>query len=681
VLVDGAIVEVENAYKRLEEWNEAGRPGDFHVVRLQALKEVGPSVFFSLLVIAIAFMPVFTLLDQEGRLFKPLAYTKNFAMAIAALLAITLDPAIRMMFTRMDYVHFKPKWLSNIVNQITVGKYYPEEKHPISMRLFKVYEPACRFVLRHQKSTLAAALLLVLSTVPVYMKLGSEFMPPLYEGSLLFMPTTLPGLSVTEAQQLMQSQDKILKSFPEVDRVFGKAGRAETATDPAPFSMMETTVLLKPISEWRQIDRWYSSLPKILQSPFQHIWPSHISKDDLINEMDQALKFPGVTNAWTMPIKNRIDMLSTGIRTPVGIKVMGPDLKTIEQIGLEIEGMIKDIDGTRSVFAERVAGGYFLDFTLRRDQLARYGLSIKDVNMILMSAIGGEPITTTIEGRERYTVNVRYARELRDNLPKLRRVLVPTMSGAHIPLAELADIELKVGPSMIRDENGMLAGYVYVDMAGRDVGGYVEEAKRRVNEKLSLPEGYSLVWSGQYENMLRVRERLKVVLPITIFLIFMLLYMNTKSAVKASIVMLAVPFSLIGAVWYLYLLDYNISIAVWVGMIALMGLDAETGVFMLLFLDLSYDDAVRKGLMRNENDLTEAIIHGAVKRVRPKMMTVCAAFMGLLPIMWSTGTGADMMKRVAAPMVGGLLTSFILELLVYPVVYSLWKKKSLPHHA
>jgi Cu(I)/Ag(I) efflux system membrane protein CusA/SilA len=374
-----------------------------------------------------------------------------------------------------------------------------------------------------------------------------------------------------------------------------------------------------------------------------------------------------------MPIKNRIDMLSTGIRTPVGIKVMGPDLKTIEQIGLELEGMVKDIKGTRSVFAERVAGGYFLDFTLRRDQLARYGLSIKDVNMILMSAIGGEPITTTIEGRERYTVNVRYARELRDNLPKLKRVLVPTMSGANIPLAELADIELKVGPSMIRDENGMLAGYVYVDMAGRDVGGYVEEAKKLVSENVHLPEGYSLVWSGQYENMLRVRERLKIVLPITLFLIFMLLYMNTKSAVKASIVMLAVPFSLIGAVWYLYLLHYNISIAVWVGMIALMGLDAETGVFMLLFLDLSYEDAVRKGQMKTETDLTEAIIHGAVKRVRPKMMTVCAAFIGLLPIMWSTGTGADMMKRVAAPMVGGLLTSFILELLVYPVIYSIWR--------
>ncbi len=498
-------------------------------------------------------------------------------------------------------------------------------------------------------------------------------MPPLYEGSLLFMPTTLPGISVTEAQRLMQAQDKILKSFPEVERVFGKAGRADTATDPAPLSMMETTVLLKPMSEWRPLKRWYSFLPDMLQTPFQHIWPNHIGKDALVDEMNRALMFPGVTNAWTMPIKNRLDMLSTGIRTPVGIKVMGSDLKVIEQIGVQLEGILKGVDGTRSVFSERVAGGYFLDFTLRREELARYGLSIKDVNMILTSAIGGEAITTTIEGRERYTVNVRYARELRDNVPKLRRVLVPTTSGANIPLGELADIALNTGPSMIRDENGMLAGYVYVDVADRDVGGYVEEAKKIVSEKFQTPEGYALVWSGQYENMLRVRERLKIVLPVTLFLIFVLLYMNTKSVVKASIVMLAVPCSMIGAIWYLYFLGYNMSIAVWVGMIALMGLDAETGVFMLLFLDLSYNEAVRSGKMKTYSDLTEAIIHGAVKRVRPKMMTVCAAFIGLLPIMWSLGTGADMMKRIAAPMVGGLVTSFALELLVYPVVYSMWR--------
>jgi Cu(I)/Ag(I) efflux system membrane protein CusA/SilA len=501
-----------------------------------------------------------------------------------------------------------------------------------------------------------AAIILVLTTIPVYLRLGSEFMPPLYEGSLLFMPTTLPGLSVTGAAELMQKQDQIIKSFPEVDRVFGKAGRAETATDPAPFSMMETTILLKPEAEW----------------------PKGMTKDKLVDQLNDALKFMGVTNAWTMPIKNRIDMLSTGIRTPVGIKILGPDLQTIEKLGTQLEGMLKSVPGTRSVFAERAAGGYFLDFTVKREQLARYGLSVKDVEEIIMSAIGGEPVTTTIEGRERYTVNVRYPRELRDSLPKLQRVLVPTMRGQHIPLADLADIELKLGPAMIRDENGELAGYVFIDMAGRDVGGYVDEAKKMVSQKLKVPEGYALLWSGQYENMLRVRERMKIVVPITLFLIFMLLYMNTKSAVKASIVMLAVPFSVIGAVWYLYFLGYNISIAVWVGMIALAGLDAETGVFMLLFLDLSYDSAVKKGLMRNESDLTEAIIHGAVKRVRPKMMTVCAAFMGLVPIMWSHGSGSDMMKRVAAPMVGGLVTSFLLELLVYPPIYAIWKGKYLP---
>jgi len=656
VLVDGAIIEVENAYKRLEEWNAAGRPGDFHEVRLNALKEVGPSVFFSLLVIAVAFLPIFTLVDQEGRLFKPLAVTKNLAMAIAAFLAITLDPAIRMLFTRMDFVHFRPRWFANIVNHVTVGKYYPEERHPISRRLFTVYEPICRFVLRYRKSTIAVALLLMLSAVPVYLRLGSEFMPPLNEGDLLFMPTTLPGLSVTEAQKLMQTQDTILKSFPEVERVFGKAGRADTATDPAPFSMMETTVVLKPTSQWR---------------------PEFKTSQDLVDALDKALKIPGVTNAWTMPIKNRIDMLATGIRTPVGIKILGSDLKTIEDVGIQLEGVIRDIPGTRSVFAERAAGGYFLDFDIRREAIARYGLTVDDVQNVIMSAIGGETVTTTIEGRERYGVSVRYPRELRDDLPALRRVLVPTPSGANIPLAQLADIGLKNGPAMIRDENGLLAGYVYIDIQGRDVGRYVEEAKAKVEAAFTPPTGTTLLWSGQYENMLRVRERLKFVLPLTLFLIFMLLYMNTKSAVKASIVLLAVPFSLIGAVWFLWALDYNLSIAVWVGMIALMGLDAETGVFMLLFLDISYKDAVDKGRMKNESDLTEAIVHGAVKRVRPKMMTVCAAFIGLLPIMFATSAGADMMKRVAAPMIGGLATSFLLELLVYPVIFYAWKHRDL----
>ena len=673
VLVDGAIVEVENAYKKLQLWEAGGRKGDYHEVLLTAIKEVGPSVFFSLLVIAVAFVPVFTLVDQEGRLFKPLAFSKNFVMAIAAVLAITLDPAIRMLFVRMNRKDFHPRWLSNLFNSVTVGKYYPEERHPISKVLFKIYEPACRLVLKYRKSTLILAGVLILITIPIFMRLGSEFMPPLNEGTILYMPTTLPGISVTETQKLLQTMDKVIKTVPEVERVFGKAGRAETSTDPAPFSMMETTIVLKPEGEWRNVHRWYSWMPGFLQAPFRPIWPDRISWEGIVNELDRKMQFPGVTNAWTMPIKARIDMLSTGVRTPIGIKIYGADLKEIEKIGRSIEGIVKNIKGTRSAYAERVTGGYFVDFDIKRDQIARFGLTVKEVEEVIMSAIGGEPVTTTVEGRERYTVNVRYARELRDDLDKLRRVLVPTMSGAQIPLGQLADIHLTLGPAMIRDENGMLSGYVYVDIAGRDVGSYVNEAKKVVQNELHIPVGYSLQWSGQYENMLRVGERLKLVIPITIFIIFVLLYMNTKSPIKAGIVMLAVPFSLVGAIWFLFILHYNISIAVWVGMIALMGLDAETGVFMLLFLDLSYFDAVRRGKMKTKEDLEEAIVHGAVKRIRPKMMTVMAMFMGLIPIMYSMGTGADVMKRIAAPMIGGIFTSFILELLVYPPVYSIWK--------
>ena len=687
VLVDGAIVEVENAYKKLELWQEGGRKGDFHKVRLEALMEVGPSVFFSLLVIVVSFLPVFTLVDQEGRLFKPLAYTKTLALALAALLAVTLDPAVRMLFARMDPFKFRPRWLAWLVNGVTVGKYYPEEEHPISRALFWLYEKPCRLVLRHPKTTIALAVLIVATTVPVYLKLGNEFMPPLNEGTVLYMPTTLPGLSVTEAQRLMELEDRTLKTFPEVITVFGKAGRADTSTDPAPFSMMETVVALKPMNEWRHRERFFSNWPKPFRVVLGHVWSEYISWEDLINEFDGALQIPGNVNAWTMPIKARIDMLSTGVRTPIGIKVFGTDLNKIQDIGEQIESILRSVPGTRSIFAERAAGGYFVDFVPRREVLARYGLTVADLQGVIMSAVGGENISTTIEGRERYTINVRYPRDLRQDLDQLQRVLVTAhtsegtrlssnSSGAgvvQVPIGELADIKLVNGPAMIRDENGMLAGYVFVDIAGRDVGGYVGEAKKIVGEKVKLPTGYSLVWSGQYENMLRVRERLKLILPVTIVLIFLLLYMNTKSTFKALVVMLAVPFSLVGAVWLLYILNYNISIAVWVGMIALMGLDAETGVFMLLFLDLSYEDAKRNGRLRSLADLHEAIIHGAVKRIRPKMMTVAAASMGLMPIMWSIGTGADMMKRVAAPMVGGLFTSFIMELLVYPAIYLLWK--------
>jgi len=676
VLVDGAIVEVENAYKKLERWKEEGSKEDFHKVRLEALMEVGPSVFFSLLVIAVAFLPIFTLIDQEGRLFRPLAWTKTFTMLIASLLALTFDPAVRMIFTRMDYFNFKPKFISNILNAITVGKYYPEEKHPVSRILFRFYEPVCRWVLEKPKAIILIAILLILSTIPLFLKIGSEFMPPLNEGSILYMPTTLPGISVSEAQKLLQKQDEILKSFPEVERVFGKAGRADTSTDPAPFSMMETTVILKPAEKWRKKERWYSNwTPEFLQKILRHIWYDKITWEELISEMDEKMKFPGLVNAWTMPIKARIDMLSTGIRTPIGIKISGSDLKKIEEIGIEIEKIIKDLKGTRSVYAERTTGGYFIDFNIKREVISRYGLSVKEVEDLLMTAIGGANLTTTIEGRERYGVLLRYPRDYRDNVEKLKKIVIPLENGMSVLLEQIADIELKKDPGMIRDENGLLSGYVYVDIKDVDIGSYVKNAREELNNKIKLPLGYSITFSGQYENMLRVRERLKIVLPLTIFIIFILLYSNTKSIFKAVLVMLAVPFSIIGAIWFIYLLGYNISIAVWVGMIALMGLDAETGVFMLLYLDLAYNEFKKNGKLKNLSDLKEAIIYGAVKRVRPKMMTVMAAFMGLVPIMWSLGTGSDLMKRIAAPMIGGLFTSFALELLVYPAVYYLWKRK------
>ena len=686
VLVDGAIVEVENAYKKLELWQEGGRKGDFHKIRLEALLEVGPSVFFSLAVIAVSFLPVFTLVDQEGRLFTPLAYTKTLALAIAAVLAITLDPAVRMLFTRMDPFRVKPRFLARTMDTLFIGKYYPEEKHPISRVLFRIYEPPCRWVLKHPKTVIALAVLIVATAVPVYLNLGREFMPPLDEGTILYMPTTTPGMSVTQAQSLLATQDRILKSFPEVESVFGKAGRADTSTDPAPFSMMETTVVLKPQEQWRSRDRWYSSwAPRLLKSILRRFWYDRITPEELKNEMDRALQIPGSINAWTMPIKGRIDMLTTGVRTPVGIKILGSDLNEIQRLGGNLEKILQAVPGTRSVFAERAAGGYFVDFEPRREALARYGLRISDLQMVIMAAVGGETVSTTIEGRERYSINIRYPRDLRSDLDALRRILVPvprrdpgsgmaTGGGSlQVPMAELADIRLRSGPSMIRDENAMLSGYVFVDITDRDIGSYVEDAKKAVARGLKLPTGYSLMWSGQYENMLRVKERLKVVLPITIFLIFLLLFMNTKSIFKAAIVMLAVPFSVVGAVWLMAILGYNVSIASWVGMIALMGLDAETGVFMLLFLDLSYNEAKKQGRLRSLAELHEAIIHGAVKRIRPKMMTVLAAAMGLMPIMWSMAAGADMMKRVAAPMVGGLFTSFIMELLVYPAIYLLWK--------
>ncbi|OGS32672.1 MAG: cation transporter [Elusimicrobia bacterium RIFOXYC2_FULL_34_12] len=675
-MVDASIVVVENSHKKLSHWEESGRKGDYHLILINAIKEVGRPSFFSLLVISVAFIPIFTLEGIEGRLFKPLAYTKNFAMLFAAVLAITLDPAIRMLFTKIDDYVFKPKWLCKITNFIFVGKIRSEEKHAISKFLFKIYGPVVDFVLKKPYLIISSALILFIITIPIYFKIGSEFMPPLDEGSILYMPTTLPGISVTEATKLLQVQDKILKSFPEVVSVFGKAGRANTSTDPAPFSMMETTVILKSEKEWRSKKRWYSKIaPEFIKRQLRLIWSDRISREELITEMDEKLKLPGQVNAWTLPIKGRIDMLTTGIRTPVGIKIYGDDLEKIQEIGTEIETHIKSIKGTRSVYAERTAAGYFVNINIKRDEIARYGLTIEDVQMVLMSAVGGENISQTIEGRERFGINVRYPRELRDDVEKLKRIYIATPTGAQIPVIQIADIKIEKGPGMIRDENGRLSGYVYVDVANRDIGGYVTEVKKMMKEMVELPAGYSLIFSGQYEFMERVKKRMFLVVPLTLFIIFVLLYINTKSYTKTFIVLLAVPFSLIGVVWILYLLNYNLSIGVWAGIIALLGIDAETGVFMLLYLDLSYNEMKEKGQMRTLNDLKQAIHYGAVKRIRPKMMTVLTTFIGLLPIMWAQTfeLGADVMKRIAAPMVGGIFTSFLMELLVYPAIYLIWR--------
>jgi Cu(I)/Ag(I) efflux system membrane protein CusA/SilA len=677
-LVDASVVMVEQTHKKLEQWEAQGRPGPSHAVVIAAAKEVGGPSFFALLVIAVGFLPVFTLEGQEGRLFKPLAFTKNFSMAIAALLAITLAPAaMRFLFSRMDGFSFRPRWLAKFFNAIFVGKIHGEENHPISRPMMKVYHPIVEFVLDHKWLTIGFALLVMGLSVPVYFKLGSEFMPPLDEGTLLYMPSTLPGISVTEAGRLLEVQDKIIRAFPEVERVFGKAGRADTSTDPAPYSMMETTIVLKPQDQWPRVDRWYShSMPPRIRAVLRKFWPDHISTQELIygtGGLNEALQIPGISNAWTMPIKARTDMLTTGIRTPLGIKVLGSDLGQIQQVGEQIEMALKDVPGTTSVFAERTSGGYFLDFDLKRDELARYGLTVDDAESVLMSAVGGDQVSTTVEGRERYSVNVRYLRDDRSDIDALERVLVATPSGAQIPLGEIADIHMRTGPGMIRDEDGRLSGYVYVDVSGRDIGSYVRDAKLAVANKVKVPAGYELVWSGQYEFMQRVSQRLKLVVPITLFIVFLLLYFNTGSVIKTMIILLAVPFSAIGAIWFLYLLHYNMSIAVWVGLIALLGVDAETAVFMLLYLDLAYQEASRTGGIHSWDDLREAIVHGAVKRLRPKVMTVSCMLFGLLPIMWSTGSGADVMKRIAAPMLGGIITSFLMELIVYPPIFAIWK--------
>jgi len=664
-MVDAAIVLVENVHKRLEHWEEEGKIGDRLKVMIDASKEVGKPIFFALLVITASFIPVFTLEAQEGRLFKPLAYTKTFGMFFAALLSITLTPALITILIR--------------------GKIASEKKNPISRFLIWVYEPVVRLIVRWRKTTIALALIILVATIPFFFKLGSEFMPPLNEGSIMYMPITPPGISITEAGRILQIQDKIIRWFPEVETVFGKVGRAETSTDPAPLSMVENTITLKPEDVWRKIPqkRWYSSwAPEFLKKLLRPIWPEErtMSWDELTAEMNSVLKFPGVTNIWTMPIRNRTDMLTTGIRTPVGIKIFGKDLSVIEEIGKQIEAALRDVPGTISVYAERVTGGYYLDFNIRRKEAARYGLTVGDVEDIIEAAIGGNNVTQTVEGPERYSVNVRYARELRDDVEKLKRVLVPTPVGAQVPLEQLADIQARTGPSEIRNEDGSKAAYVFIDMGGRDIGGYVDEAKKVVSGKVNLPPGYYISWSGQYEFLLRVREKLKLVIPITLLIIFVLLYLNFGSITETLIVILSVPFALVGSIWLMYLLGYNMSIAVWVGIIAVAGLAAQTGVVMIIYLDNAYEKRIKEGRMNTWNDLAEAIDEGAVQRVRPKMMTVMTMILGLLPLLWSQGAGADVIKRIAAPMVGGLITSTILTLLIIPAIYAIWKGRGLQQH-
>jgi Cu(I)/Ag(I) efflux system membrane protein CusA/SilA len=636
-MVDAAIIMIENAHKHIE--SESLKPPearkDHWQVILNAAKEVGPALFYSLLVITVSFIPVFTLQDQEGRLFRPLAFTKTYSMGAAAILSITIVPIL------MGY------WIR--------GKILPEQKNPINRFLIRVYTPVVNFVLKHGKWIIGGALVLLgLTLIPVE-QIGSEFMPPLYEGDILYMPTTLPGMSITKAKELLQQTDKIIRQFPEVENVFGKIGRAETATDPAGLDMIETTITLKPEGEW----------------------PGGMTPQKLIDQMDRAIQFPGVTNAWTMPIKARTDMLSTGIKTPVGIKISGPDLNVLQQIGKEVETVVRTVPGTLSAFAERTVGGNYLDFNINRKEAARYGLTVGDVESVIEIAMGGMPVTNTVEGLERYTVNLRYSRELRDNLESLQRVLVPTPAGEQIPIGQLATITPRKGPMVIRSEDTRPNAWVYVDIKDTDVGTYVKHAMHIVSEKVKLPAGYDIVWSGEYEAMERAQNRLLLVVPMTLFIIFIIIYLNTRSVTKVAIVLLAVPFSLVGTFWFIYLLGYNLSIAVWVGIIALAGLDAETGVVMLLYLDHAYDDWKTRGLMRGLQDLKDAIHHGAVQRVRPKIMTASVIIAGLLPIMWSSGTGADVMKRIAAPMVGGVVTSVILELAVYPVIYFFWKGRAL----
>ncbi len=755
VMVDASVVLVENAHKHLE--RNQGRKPHTEII-IEAAKEVGPALFYSLLIITVSFLPVLSLQEQSGRLFKPLAYTYTFAIAASSLVAITIVPVLMTFFIRENA--FDPAttrrrrritWLAAVAGPpllvVVMGlagpslldwqppdwalvaamavsvfaiiclvpqKIMPEKRNPLSRFFIWIYRPFIQKVLKYRLVTMLLTVVVLIVSIYPASRLGSEFMPPLNEGDLLYMPTTLPGISITKARELLQQTDKIIQRFPEVHHTLGKIGRAETATDPAPLSMVETTIMIRPeveyaqerverffsswpgwlkkpltwmwpevkngkvLHEWRKksIERFFSNWPGWLKRPLAWIWPEerYITVDELVEDLDRAIQFPGLTNAWTMPIKTRIDMLSTGIKTPVGIKLMGPDLEVLSELGSRIEAVVQDVPGTLSAYSERVTGGNYLDFNINRHEIARYGLTVGDVQDVIMTAIGGMNVTNTVEGLERYPVNLRYNRELRDDIGRLKRVLVPAPTGAHVPLAQLADLTIHKGPAGIKSENARQTAWIYVDLKGVDLGSYVKMAKEVVDREIDLPTGYSMVWSGQYEYMQKARKTLNIIVPVTLVVIFLLLYIHFKNIIEVVIVMASLPFALIGGVWLLYLLGYNISVAVVVGFIALAGLAAETGVVMLVYLDETFERRKAKGLMHTAGDLRASIIEGAVERVRPKLMTVATTLIGLMPVMFAIETGSQVMKRIAAPMVGGLVSSTILTLVIIPAVYDIWKR-------
>jgi Cu(I)/Ag(I) efflux system membrane protein CusA/SilA len=633
-MVDASIIIIENIHRKLDHWERGDKSTPRLDAIIEAMQEVGPSIFFSLLVITVSFIPVFTLEGTEGRLFKPLAFTKTYSMGFSAILAVTLTPALAAIFIR--------------------GKLIPEERHPVNRLLIRAYAPVVRWAIRYRAMVIGGAVLLIAFTIPVWFRLSGEFMPPLNEGVILYMPTAPPGMAIAEASHVLEAMDKELKSFPEVASVFGKNGRAETPTDAAPFGMVETTIVLKPRDQWRAGMTW----------------------DRLIGEMDAKLHYPGMPNIFWMPIQTRTEMLSTGVRSPLGIEVFGDNLEQIEKTAIAIEKAVANVPGTRSAFADRSTGGFYIDLVIKRAEAARLGLTVGDINDVIQTAIGGMDVSETVEGRERYSINVRYAREYRDDPSMLDKVMVATPMGAQVPLSQVVDVKTVMGPPMIRSEDGKLVGFVFLDTT-RPMSDYVADAKAVIARDVEL-KGVRIEWVGQFQYAARANAKLKIVVPITLMIVFFLLYLNTRSLVETGIVLLAVPFSLVGAIWLVYLLDYNVSVAVSVGMIALAGLDAETGVVMLLYLTLAHKQWSDEGRLETRDDLREAIVEGAAHRIRPKLMTVLTMMIGLIPVLWSSGTGADVMKRIAAPMVGGLVTSFLLELLVYPAVFSIWKGRHLP---